>query len=286
MNAFAASSQQGPELGPGELERIARLLQADAGIQLPTGKISLVQARLSRRLRAVKLSSYAEYCNHVESPDGRTEREEMLFALTTNVTKFFREPHHFDDLQKRILPPLIERARKGGAVRLWSAGCSSGEEPYSLAMTILKNAPDAANLDIRVLATDIDKRILAKARAGVYPGVSTDQLSQYAPSGAIEKTPDGGIKVSQTVRSMVTFNQLNLHSDWPMRRHLDVILCRNVVIYFAKSDENKIWSRMVQILNPGGVVMVGHSERIPLDRLPNMSLDGITTYRKADTQAA
>lgn len=281
MNAYAPPPQNSPDLTPQDLKRIATLLKTDAGIQIPEGKISLVQARLSRRLRTVNLSSYADYCDLVESADGYTEREEMLYALTTNVTKFFREPHHFEDLRKRILPPLLDQARKGKPVRIWSAGCSSGEEPYSIAMTILKSAPAAADWDIRVLATDIDKRVLMKARSGRYHGVPGDLFKKYAADSALNAIDSHEIKLSEAVRSMVTFNQLNLHADWPMRRNFDVIFCRNVVIYFQKEDENKIWSRMSSLLNPGGVIMVGHSERIPLDKISNMSLDGITTYRKS-----
>lgn len=284
MNAYAPPPQHSPDLSAQDLKRIATLLKTDAGIQIPEGKISLVQARLSRRLRTVNLSSYSDYCDLIESTDGRAEREEMLYALTTNVTKFFREPHHFDDLSKRILPPLLDRAKKGAPVRIWSAGCSSGEEPYSIAMTILKSAPAAADWDIRVLATDIDKRVLTKARSGRYHGVPGDLFKKYATDSALNKIDENEIELSETVRSLVTFNQLNLHADWPMRKRFDVIFCRNVVIYFQKEDENKIWSRMSSLLNPGGVIMVGHSERIPLDQMSNMSLDGITTYRKSNAK--
>lgn len=280
MNAHTPPGPGGPPLPPQALDRIARMLRKDAGIEIPEGKASLVQARLSRRLREIGLQDYRAYCDLLESPDGAAERKEMLSALTTNVTKFFREIHHFDALRKEILPPLMERARQGKAVRFWSAGCSSGEEPYSLAMTILETDPRASEYNVKILATDIDPRILQRARAGIYPARS------IAPPGAefankyVTKHGADQVEMNDQLKKMVTFNRLNLHDSWPFQGKFDHIFCRNVVIYFAKDNETAIWRRMIDRLQPEGLLMVGHSERVPLDCGLPVTLDGVTTYRK------
>lgn len=277
MNAVTQSS--GPTLSAGDLSRIAKLLKRDAGIEIPEGKSSLVQARLSRRLRDTGLTSYADYCTLLEGPNGSHEREHMLSALTTNVTKFFREDHHFKDLRDRLLPPLLEKARAGGSVRLWSAGCSSGEEPYSIAVTLLMLDGRAADYNIRILATDIDPRMVEAGRSGVYKTSSITPFDGRDAKGWFEKVDDMHMRAKPTLQKLVTFNRLNLHSDWPMKRPIDIIFCRNVVIYFDKSDETNLWKRMIGSLSPNGWILVGHSERIPAHPDLPVTLDGITTYR-------
>ena len=145
---------------------IAAMLYADAGIYLPESKATLVYSRLVKRLRALNIESFQDYCELVGAPDGADERLEMLSALTTNVTRFFREPHHFEHLKTHVLPSLVETARRGGRARLWSAACSTGQEPYSIALTLLSLEPNAGALDIKILATDIDPRVVAEGRRG------------------------------------------------------------------------------------------------------------------------
>ncbi len=161
-----------------DFRRIAAILHADAGISLADNKATLVYSRLARRLRALGLASFRDYCALVGGRDGLDERQRMLAALTTNVTRFFREPHHFEHLKAKVLPGLVAKARAGGRVRLWSAGCSTGPEPYSIAMTVLEALPEAADLDVRILATDIDPEVVATARDGVY---GEDALSAVPP---------------------------------------------------------------------------------------------------------
>ena len=151
-----------------DFQRIAAMLHADAGIFLPDTKATLVYSRLAKRLRTLGLRSFHDYCELVAGADGLDERQKMLVSLTTNVTSFFREPHHFDMLRTTILPPLLQAAKAGRRVRLWSAGCSKGHEPYSIAMTVLAIMPDAADHDVRILATDIDTEVLAEGRVGRY----------------------------------------------------------------------------------------------------------------------
>ncbi len=150
-----------------DFRRISDMIYADAGIALHEGKEALVYARLAKRLRALRMQAFADYCDLVDSPEGADERQEMLAALTTNVTKFFREPHHFEHLKTQILTPFLQ---KGGRsrLRIWSAACSTGQEPYSIAMTLLSVWPDAVNHDVKILATDIDRKVLATAEAGQY----------------------------------------------------------------------------------------------------------------------
>ena len=158
----------GPVLRGQDFSQIAAILHADTGIHLPEAKTSLVYSRLAKRLRALGLSSFREYCAVIATREGADERQKMIAALTTNVTRFFREPHHFEHLKTSVLPPLIAGARRNRRIRIWSAGCSSGPEPYSIALTILSLMPDAANFDVKVLASDIDPNMVAAGRAGIY----------------------------------------------------------------------------------------------------------------------
>ena len=151
-----------------DFKKIANILHSHAGIALAEGKAALVYSRLAKRLRTLGLRSFREYCSLVEGQQGVDERQAMMAALTTNVTRYFREPHHFDHLREVVMPKLAETARRGGRVRLWSAACSNGQEPYSMAITVLTALPEAASLDVKILATDIDPNMIAEGKAGVY----------------------------------------------------------------------------------------------------------------------
>ncbi|MFA8386197.1 MAG: CheR family methyltransferase [Pelagibaca sp.] len=263
-----------------DFDRIASRVQDDYGIQLPQAKKDLVYSRLLRRVRLLGLADFGAYCDHVESAAGLPERTEMLSALTTNVTHFFRERHHFDLLSSLVLPPLIEAARRGSRVRLWSAGCSSGQEPYSLALTVLSLCPDAARFDIRILATDIDPKMIARGQDALYPTAERTAIGEPLVSRFTEAEPMGnGFRISQAARALVTFAPLNLIGDWPIRGPFDVIFCRNVAIYFSNGIQERLWQRFAGIMRPGAHLFIGHSERIigPAEaRLQNV---GITAYR-------
>jgi chemotaxis protein methyltransferase CheR len=260
-----------------DFKAIAKLLYNLAGIALPDSKATLVYSRLAKRLRALGLRSFGEYCDLVESADGEDERLMMLAALTTNVTRFFREPHHFDHLQAQVIEPLAAAVRAGRRLRIWSAGCSTGQEPYSIALTILKVIPEAPRLDVKILATDIDPNVIRTARAAAYPQDLVDEIPQ-ALRGAWMERSDGGWTMSAAVRAMVTANELNLMKDWPMRGKFDAIFCRNVVIYFDEPTQARMWSRFVPCLSAGGRLYVGHSERAAYPGSP-LETDGLTTYR-------
>lgn len=268
-----------------DFRMIAAVLHGDAGIYLPDSKATLVYSRLAKRLRLLGLSSFREYCSLVQSKEGTGERQSMLAALTTNVTRFFREPHHFDDLRRSVLPALAAKARAGGRVRLWSAGCSTGQEPYSMALTVLAALPDAARLDVKILATDIDPNVIETARAGVY---SREALEAVPASDRqrLRRAPDAGAdmwRLADEVRELIAFRELNLVRPWPMSGKFDVIFCRNVVIYFDDATQEQVWKKFIDVMNPGARLYIGHSERVSGDSGRLVS-DGLTAYRLGEAR--
>jgi chemotaxis protein methyltransferase CheR len=267
-----------------DFRRISAMVHGDAGISLPESKATLVYSRLAKRLRALGLNSFKDYCALVTAAEGLDERQKMLAALTTNVTRFFREPHHFDHLRDRVLPPLLEAARKGGKVRIWSAACSSGQEPFSIAMTILSVMPEAPQHDIKILATDIDPNMVAEGRSATYAphlleGVPSEHRRRWTQS-----TPDG-VRMADDARALVTFNELNLIGDWPMKGRFDAIFCRNVAIYFEDETQSRLWSRFAPLTHTDGALYIGHSERIQGPAVSAYRPDGVTTYRKVEGRA-
>lgn len=266
---------------------IARRAQADFGLHLTPAKRELVYSRLAKRLRHLGLADFRAYCQLVESPDGEAERMAMLSALTTNVTHFFREEHHFNTLRNSVLPPLIAAARSGsGRLRIWSAGCSAGQEPYSLALTLLDLCPDAARFDIRILATDVDPAILARARQGVYDTDEIKSLPEKLRSQHVIDLGDGRSRVGDKPRALISFGELNLMHDWPMKGPFDVIFCRNVAIYFDKETQARLWQRFAQLLTPGGTLCIGHSERVAGPAAALLEASGVTTYRRIPAAGA
>ena len=253
-----------------DLSEIATMIYSDAGIALNETKASLVYSRLSKRLRQIGLASFKDYCALVSSSGGAAERREMLSFLTTNFTRFFRENHHFEHLRNEVLPGLLARAKAGGRVRIWSAGCSDGQEPYSIALTVLGMAPNAATMDIRILATDIDPKIIAQAKAGIYDSQSIETVDAAMRKQWFTQTPEKRWQVS---------DQLNLMAQWPFRGPFDVIFCRNVVIYFDEQTQAKIWVRYADLLPPGGHLYIGHSERLSGEGKDRFDNTAITTYR-------
>jgi len=269
------------ELSQDDFRRIAAAIHKDAGIYLPEAKATLVYARLAKRLRALGLTSFREYSDLVCGPSGAEERREMLAALTTNVTRFFRESHHFEHLKTQVLPSLLKQAVRGGRVRIWSAACSSGQEPYSIALTILSLMPDAAARDIRVLATDIDPYMIAKGRKGEYSADALTDVPAELRSKFFRPVRGHGEtswRVADELQSLVTFRQLNLIEPWPMSGTFHAIFCRNVVIYFNEATQQAIWSNFVPKLELGGALYLGHSERITGPAAASLRSVGVSTY--------
>ena len=273
-----------PPMSAKQFARLARIVHEDTGIYLAETKRGLLSARINRRLRALRLADYSAYCDMLDQPDSAEERRALLVAITTNVTAFFREAHHFDFLAQQVLPPLLAKARSGGRVRLWSAACSSGEEAYSIAMTVLEALPDAARHDIRILATDIDPDMVAKARAGRYSEERLHGLSSARRAKFFTAAP-AGFAIRPEVSELLRFGELNLHKPWPFSGRFDVIFCRNVVIYFDVPMRQTLWGRFASVLNPDGYLMIGHSERIDGPAANRFRAVGTTAYKVAQDRA-
>ena len=269
------------ELTPRDFAAITGILMQEAGIALSDGKANLVYSRLAKRLRLLGLRNFSDYVALISGAEGAEERQAMIAALTTNVTRFFREPHHFDHLRTEILPPLLAKARQGGKIRLWSAACSSGQEPYSMALPVLALLPEAAKYDIKILATDIDPNMLAAGQAGIYDASLMEAVPQALRSRWFAPAADGSgrLQVGPELRALVAFRKINLIGNWPMRGKFQAIFCRNVVIYFDNPTQEKIWSRILPLLEPLGALYIGHSERVSGAAEAGFRSDGITIYR-------
>ena len=265
-----------------DFRQIAELVHSEAGIVLAETKANLVYSRLAKRLRAIGLRSFRDYCALIEGVDGADERQAMIAAMTTNVTRFFREDHHFEYLRTNALPKLLESARKGGRVRIWSAGASSGEEAYSIALTILDLMPEAGTFDVRILATDIDPEMLRRGTTGVYKQRQVSDIPVnlrkrwFRP---VAHSEGAEFEIAPELKFLVRFKELNLLHEWPMIGRFDIIFCRNVMIYFDDATQNDVWRRFADNLHPGGILCIGHSERIVAVTHP-FDLVGQTIYRR------
>jgi len=257
---------------------IAQTLHAAAGIALPETKATLVYSRLAKRLRALGLESFRDYCALVSGKDGLDERQQMIVALTTNVTRFFREPHHFEHLKTQVLPDLLAQVRRGGSLRIWSAGSSNGQEAYSIALTILSLMPEAPDHDVRILASDIDTKMLAEGREGLYGASVMAPVPGELRARWFEREGESW-RASEPLKRLVVFNELNLIGEWPMKRQFQAIFCRNVLIYFEEETQAKIFSRFVPLMAPGARLYIGHSERVSGPDAHRFATDGVTTYR-------
>lgn len=245
---------------------ISRFVKERCGINLHEGKMALVKARLYKRLRTLGLSSFGQYVDRIRNDIDGSETVAMLDAISTNVTHFFRESRHLDFLRESALPWIVERRRRDRRIRLWSAGCSSGEEPYSIAITLCEAIPDPPAWDTSILATDLSQQMLGVARNAVY---ESRQLQQI-PNNLLGKyflrcgnTTHVCYRIVEPLKRMVRFARLNLIGHWPMKGPFDAIFCRNVMIYFDKPTQQELVKRFWDILAPGGVLFIGHSESLP-----------------------
>jgi chemotaxis protein methyltransferase CheR len=264
-----------------DFRKIAELAHRRYGLHLQASKKPLVYSRLTKRLRALALPDFESYCALLSDPRELDEQSHLLSALTTNVTHFFRERHHFTFMKDTVLPDLVAKARKGNAVRIWSSACSAGQEAYSIAATVREACPEAAELDIKVLATDVDPQMISKARKGQYDPDQADAIPAGFKKLMIDDIGPGvGFRIKQDLMSLVTFGELNLIADWPMRRRFDVIFCRNATIYFDKDTQTTLWQRFDDVLHDGGHLMIGHSERLTGRAQTDFRSVAITTYQR------
>lgn len=284
MGAVLSIAPREFQLSDADFGRIRQLLKQRSGIDVDAGKRSLVYGRLARRLRTLKLSNFTDYLALVEDPANEESRR-FLNALTTNVTELFREEHHFDLLRERIVPEML----KAGAnrLRIWSAGCSLGDEPYSIALT-LALIPEVQSWDIRILATDIDSDVLSQASSGVYQLERIEKLKPRVRSLFERGTGKnaGLARVSKPIRDLIAFKQLNLHEPWPMRGPFDVVFCRNVIIYFDTPTRDRLVRRYEQILRPGGYLCLGHSEAPTAGKIATLTNCAPTAFVKSDGRGA
>ncbi|HMM76003.1 MAG TPA: protein-glutamate O-methyltransferase CheR [Gammaproteobacteria bacterium] len=259
---------------------LRKMVGEHAGINLGEAKRELVYGRIARRLRALGMRSFDDYCRLLEeAPDG--EIGNFINAITTNLTAFFREEHHFDFLRETLIPAWLARGSRP-RVRIWSAGCSTGEEPYSLAMTLREHMPASALADVAILATDIDTNVLAHAEAGVYDAARVEnlpraRLQQWFKRGRGDNADR--VRVVPELQQLIRFRQLNLMQDWPVKGPLDLIVCRNVVIYFDKPTQRRLFARFADKLAPRGHLIIGHSETL-YNVSEAFELVGRTVYRK------
>ena len=258
---------------------ICRRVYDLAGIKLGDQKQDLVYSRLTKRLRTLDLPDFASYLALLDEPNGADEVEYMLNALTTNLTSFFREMHHFEHLKDTGLPSALDQQQgHDRSLRIWSSACSTGEEPYTIAMTLLESGIDLSRIDTRILATDINTDVLKQAAAGRY---SQSVLSKCPGSygSYFQASSDGGGDIKDEVRKFISFKQLNLLDDWPMKRQFDIIFCRNVLIYFDNKTKSQLIDRFVNTLKPQGWLYLGHSESASGSH-PSLTSTGRTIYRK------
>lgn len=265
-----------------DFEWLRTVANAHSGIMLPNAKRTMIYSRLAKRLRYLGLSKFSQYRAVLEGGN-QEEFSEFINALTTNLTSFFREPHHFEHLRQVVLPSLLAVHRPRREVRIWSAGCSTGEEPYTLSMTVNNALAELGGGWIyRILATDLDTKVLANAASGIYPadraaGLDIRLLRRCFLRGAGSLA--GKFRIKPELQAPLSFRQLNLVKEWSMNEPFDVIFCRNVVIYFDKPTQKRLFNRFADSMVPGGYLYIGHSESL-FQVTDRFELVGTTTYRK------
>lgn len=263
------------QMSSSDFDRITQRLYRMSGIVIQDHKRTMVQARIIGRIRQLELDSFAEYLDFLETPQGEQELTNFCNALTTNLTSFFREFHHFEHFSKEL-----ERYRNSNdhSLRIWSAGCSSGEEPYSIALSIVNKQLTDVFSDIKILATDIDTNVLNKAKMATYEVTAMDEVFKLNAKNSV-KVNGSQFEVLPNARNLVSFKSLNLLRKWPMTGKFDVIFCRNVLIYFSAETKAQLIMRFAQMLKPEGVLYLGHSENI-LGVHPMLINEGKTIYRR------
>ncbi len=254
------------------------------GISLNDGKKDMVYGRLSRRIRDLGLADFKAYCDLVAQPDSE-ELSNFINAITTNLTSFFREEHHFKFLVETALPDIMKKNKETRRIRIWSAGCSTGEEAYSLAIVLKETLPRKHNWDIKILATDLDTNVLAKAGSGIYSldrinGLAVSRQKKWFQRGTGNQA--GFVKVSDEIKSLISFKPLNLMTEWPMKGPFDIIFCRNVVIYFDKPTQRVLFKRYAELLSENRYLFVGHSESL-YKVSTQFKLIGNTIYQNQET---
>ncbi|BDQ38310.1 chemotaxis protein methyltransferase [Pseudodesulfovibrio nedwellii] len=259
------------QMGDAEFKRFSELIHTEFGIKMPPTKRVLLQSRFQKRLRVLGMSSYKEYCDYVFSDKGREEeRSHLIDVVTTNTTHFFREPKHWDIMNNSVLPELWSRGiGRNSDLRIWSAGCSSGEEPYTLGMVLHEWATTHHGFKFSVLATDISKKILSEASNAVYSMDKVEDVPmQYKKKYMLKSKDKKLVKMDASLRNKVSFQRLNFMEDFKLPNHQDIIFCRNVVIYFDRATQATLFAKFCNNLKSGGYLFIGHSESLSGLTLP------------------
>ncbi|GAM05845.1 CheR family methyltransferase [Novosphingobium sp. MBES04] len=287
MNATLEMSDAIPGIspdiyGPADFAEVAKIVHEAAGIVLPSGKSMLVYSRLAPLVRASGLVTFGKYIQRLRSD--RSELNRAVAALTTNHTFFYREAHHFEHLQAQLRPHLVRTLKDGGKVRVWSAGCSSGEETWSITMSLLgrdrHEGQKLARADLRVLATDLAPHAVEAGKAATYAAKDLKPVPEALRSAWVVERGDEAV-IHDTARSIVRFRLLNLLGDWPIRGRFDCIFCRNVMIYFDNPTKERLVQRFCEALHPGGYLYIGHSERVTGPAMNMLNLVGPTIYQRS-----
>ncbi len=285
MQAMIAQEE---EISTRDYARLCRLIYEEAGINLGTEKKTMLEARIKRRLKALDLNSYARYCDFLFSPRGMTEElGPLIDVVTTNKTDFFREPVHFGLLTEKMLPAWTAE-HPGRQFCIWSAGCSTGEEPYTLAMVLSEYAAAHASFRFRILATDICTTVLEKAQLGVYSTEAIAPVSGWLRKKYFLRSRDassGRVRVTPELRQLVEFRRLNfMDAEYGLAEKVDAIFCRNVIIYFDRATQEQILKKLTHNLAPHGYLFVGHSETLHDMDLPLEAI-GPALYRRLHGRA-
>lgn len=257
---------------------LRKLSNSHSGIQVPDERFDMFYSRLSKRVRRLGLNDFSEYCDYLQS-NHEEEFTDFINAITTNLTSFFREMHHFDYLRSVVIPELLKRNAATKKIRIWSAGCSTGEEPYSIAMTMLENVP--SDWEIKILATDLDTQVLQTASEGIYLQERVAELPTPVLKRWFMKSKSSPeyVKVKLQLQEIIQFRQLNLMQEWSMTTPFDVIFCRNVLIYFDRETKATLAKRYAKLLVSKSWLFIGHSES--LNQLSSeFELVATTSYRK------
>jgi len=253
-----------------------------SGIVVEDDKFDMFYSRIARRVRSLGLKSFDAYCDLIKNEKEGVEVLELINSITTNLTAFFREKHHFEFMHDVAIPEAIERNHATKQLRIWSAGCSTGEEPYSLAMTLIETIPDIDQWNIQILATDIDSNVLNKASNGIYAAdlvkdISKERLKRFFQKGKAAKLSK--VRVKDLVKKYIKFGKFNLIDDWEMPNQFDVIFCRNVIIYFDKETKRQLISQYAKTVVKGGYLCIGHSESL-YRMSDDFDLIGKTVYQR------
>jgi len=263
-----------------DFQELGRIIYDRTGIVISDAKKNMIYGRIVKRLRALKMDSFSDYVAFISSKEGDSEAIDFINAITTNLTKFFRENHHFEHLGDKVIAPLISNRGGSKRVRVWSAGCSSGMEAYSIAMTVAETIPDLVSWDFKILATDIDTNMLNRGKNGIYTNKDIENVPEKLVKKYFKKYDDDNMIISEKLRKMVHFKRFNLLENiWPMKGPFDVIFCRNVVIYFDAKTQSQLFRNYHKVLKDGGWFYIGHSETL-LDTAELFDSQGKTIFMR------